>query len=53
MKDFWFVGQVGSIGPLLVQFLLTVMIAAILYPNGERDLVQGVRAVTLLPKGRV
>jgi predicted PurR-regulated permease PerM len=31
----WFVGQVGSIGLLLVQFLLTVFIAAILYTNGE------------------
>jgi predicted PurR-regulated permease PerM len=32
---FWFVGQVGSVGLLLVQFLLTVIIAAILYANGE------------------
>jgi predicted PurR-regulated permease PerM len=31
----WFVGQVGNIGLLLVQFLLTVVIAAILYRNGE------------------
>lgn len=31
----WFAGQVGSIGLLLVQFLLTVVIAAILYANGE------------------
>ena len=31
----WFAGQVGSIGLLLVQFLLTVLIAAILYRNGE------------------
>jgi predicted PurR-regulated permease PerM len=31
----WFVGQVGSIGMLVVQFLLTVIIAAILYANGE------------------
>ena len=31
----WFVGEVGSIGLLLVQFLLTVIIAAILYANGE------------------
>ena len=31
----WFVGQVGSIGLLLVQFLLTVIVAAILYRNGE------------------
>jgi predicted PurR-regulated permease PerM len=32
---FWFVGQVGGMGLLLVQFLLTVLIAAILYANGE------------------
>ena len=32
----WFVGQVGSIGLLLVQFVLTVIIAAVLYSNGER-----------------
>ncbi len=31
----WFVGAVGGIGLLLVQFLLTVIIAAILYANGE------------------
>src|SRR5258706_417787 len=31
----WFVNQVGNIGMLLVQFLLTVIIAAILYANGE------------------
>jgi predicted PurR-regulated permease PerM len=31
----WFVGKVGSIGLLVVQFLLTVVIAAILYANGE------------------
>jgi predicted PurR-regulated permease PerM len=31
----WFVGQVGSVGVLLLQFLLTVVISAILYTNGE------------------
>lgn len=31
----WFVGQVGGVGLLFVQFLLTVIIAAILYANGE------------------
>ena len=31
----WFVGQVGGVGLLFVQFLLTVIIAAILYSNGE------------------
>jgi predicted PurR-regulated permease PerM len=31
----WFVGQVGSLGLLVLQFLLTVIIAAILYANGE------------------
>jgi predicted PurR-regulated permease PerM len=31
----WFAGHVGSIGLLVVQFLLTVVIAALLYANGE------------------
>ncbi len=31
----WFVAQVGSIGMLLLQFLLTVIIATILYSRGE------------------
>ena len=32
---FWFAAQVGSIGLLFLQFLLTVVIAAILYSHGE------------------
>jgi len=31
----WFAGQVGSLGLLLVQFVLTVIVVAILYANGE------------------
>jgi predicted PurR-regulated permease PerM len=31
----WFVGQVGSLGMMLVEFLLTVVIAAILFAKGE------------------
>ena len=31
----WFVAQVGNIGVLLLQFLLTVVIAAVMYSNGE------------------
>jgi predicted PurR-regulated permease PerM len=31
----WFVAQVGNVGMLFLQFLLTVIIAAILYANGE------------------
>jgi predicted PurR-regulated permease PerM len=31
----WFVGTIGSFGLLVVQFLLTAAIAAILYANGE------------------
>ena len=31
----WFVSKVGSIGALLAQFLLTVIVAAVLYVNGE------------------
>jgi predicted PurR-regulated permease PerM len=32
----WLVAQLGSIGILLVEFLLTVILAAALYANGER-----------------
>jgi len=38
----WFAGQVGGVGLLLLQFVLTVIIAAILYANGEAA-AQGVR----------
>jgi predicted PurR-regulated permease PerM len=31
----WFVAQVGNIGVLLVEFLLTVILAAAMYANGE------------------
>jgi len=31
----WFVGQVGNVGIMLVQFLLTVVVAAVLYSRGE------------------
>jgi predicted PurR-regulated permease PerM len=31
----WFVSSLGSIGGMLVQFLLTVAVAAVLYSNGE------------------
>ena len=31
----WFVSSMGSIGSMLVQFLLTVAIAAVLFSNGE------------------
>ena len=31
----WFLSRVGSLGMLVLQFLLTTMIAAILYANGE------------------
>jgi predicted PurR-regulated permease PerM len=38
----WFVDQAGSVGMMIVQFLLTVIIAAILYSRGEHaaDVVQ-------------
>jgi predicted PurR-regulated permease PerM len=32
----WFVAEVGSFGMVFVQFLLTIVIAAIMYANGER-----------------
>ena len=31
----WFVAQVGNVGVLLVEFLLTVILAAAIYANGE------------------
>jgi predicted PurR-regulated permease PerM len=31
----WFVGKAGSVGTMLLQFLLTAIIAAILFANGE------------------
>jgi predicted PurR-regulated permease PerM len=31
----WFVSEVGSVGFLIVQFLLTVILAAVMYANGE------------------
>lgn len=31
----WFVAQVGNVGVLLLQFLLTVVIAAVMYSHGE------------------
>lgn len=31
----WFVAQAGSVGMMIVQFLLTVIISAVLYANGE------------------
>ena len=31
----WFVAQVGSVGLLLLQFLLTVVVAAVMYGQGE------------------
>src|SRR3982751_5180162 len=31
----WFAGQIGGIGAMLLQVLLTVLIAAVLYLNGE------------------
>ncbi len=38
----WFVAQVGSVGFLLLQFLMTVVIAAVMYASGEEaaDLVR-------------
>jgi predicted PurR-regulated permease PerM len=35
MLALWFVGQVGNLGLLLLQFLLTIIVVAILYANGE------------------
>jgi predicted PurR-regulated permease PerM len=40
----WVLGQIGTVGALLVQLLLTVIIAVIMYANGETA-AAGVRAV--------
>ncbi len=32
----WFISRAGSVGVLFVQFLLTVILSALLYANGER-----------------
>lgn len=32
----WFVGQLGGVGYLMLQFLITVVIAAVLYSTGEK-----------------
>ncbi|MDE1928629.1 MAG: AI-2E family transporter YdiK [Burkholderiales bacterium] len=42
----WIVGQVGGVGFLLIQFLLTVLIAALLYASGE-EAAQLVRRLAL------
>jgi predicted PurR-regulated permease PerM len=39
----WFVAQVGGVGVLLVEFLLTVILAAAMYANGERAIERFVR----------
>jgi len=39
----WFAAQLGSIGVLLVEFLLTVILAAAMYANGERATARLVR----------
>jgi predicted PurR-regulated permease PerM len=31
----WFTGQIGGVGTMILQFLLTIIISAILYTNGE------------------
>jgi predicted PurR-regulated permease PerM len=39
----WFVAQLGGVGVLLVEFLLTVILAAAMYVNGERASARIVR----------
>jgi len=42
----WFVGQVGNVGLMLVQFLLTIVLATVLYSRGETA-AAGVRQFAL------
>ncbi len=39
----WFVAEVGSIGFLMLQFFMTVLIAAIMYAGGERGALEARR----------
>jgi predicted PurR-regulated permease PerM len=39
----WFAAQLGSVGVLLVEFLLTVILAAAMYANGEKATARLVR----------
>jgi len=39
----WFVDQLGSLGVLIVEFLLTIILAAAMYANGERATARIVR----------
>jgi predicted PurR-regulated permease PerM len=39
----WFVAQLGSVGVLFVEFLLTVILAAAMYANGELAMLRLVR----------
>jgi predicted PurR-regulated permease PerM len=39
----WFVSAIGSVGENLLQFLLTVAIAAVMYSNGEHAAVTAIR----------
>ncbi len=47
----WFVAQAGSFGMMLVQFLLTVIISAIMYSNGETA-AAGIRKFAFRLAGR-
>ena len=50
----WFVAQVGSLGFLVVQFLITVLVAALMYASGEAAATMVRRFVHRLagPRGR-
>lgn len=50
----WFVGEVGSLGFLLLQFLVTVIVAAVLYAHAEEAASLAQRAAGRLagPRGR-
>jgi predicted PurR-regulated permease PerM len=48
----WFVGQIGSFGFVLLQFVLTVVIAAVMYANGERAGGQALRFARRLAGAR-
>ena len=48
----WFVGAIGSFGAVVLQFLLTVAISAIMYLNGERAAAAVIRFAVRLADAR-
>jgi predicted PurR-regulated permease PerM len=48
----WFIGAIGSFGAVVLQFLLTVAISALIYLNGEKAAATVIRFATRLADAR-